>query len=120
MKRFLRQYSEKITGVISCFDRVLFKGCLPLGWSEAMENFLAAQGLRIKDFGNFVQRQSGRIADHAEGLAKRSGRQYVYLNGPHRKEDIAKTSPNGSPKPKASPRAWSVCCGLSNLASVSK
>ncbi|MCB9937491.1 MAG: hypothetical protein H6823_04565 [Planctomycetaceae bacterium] len=29
MKRFIRQYSENITGVISCFDRVLFKGYLP-------------------------------------------------------------------------------------------
>ena len=90
MKRFIRQYSEKINGVLSCFDRVLFKGYLPLGWGDAMEGFLAKQGLRIKDFGQFVQRQSQRIADHAERLAKRSKRQYLYLNGPHRKEALAK------------------------------
>ncbi len=90
MKRFIRQYTEKIAGVISCFDRVLFKGYLPLGWGEAMENFLAHQGLLIKGFGDFVKRQSQRIAEHAEQLAKRSGRQYVYLNGPHRKEALAK------------------------------
>lgn len=90
MKRFVRQYNEKITGVISCFDRVLFKGYLPLGWGDAMEKFLACQGLRIKDFGKFVQQQSQRLADHAERLAIQSKRQYVYLNGPHRKEALAK------------------------------
>jgi hypothetical protein len=90
VKRFIRQYSEKITGVISCFDRVLFKGYLPLGWGEAMEHFLALQGLKIKDFGKFVQQQSQRIADHAEQFATRSHRQYIYLNGPHRKEALAK------------------------------
>jgi hypothetical protein len=90
VKRFIRQDNEKITGVISCFDRVLFKGYLPLGWGDAMEKFLAYQGLRIKDFGTFVKRQSQRIAEHAEQLAKRSRRQYVYLNGHHRKEALAK------------------------------
>lgn len=90
MKRFIRQYSERISGVISCFDRLLFKGYLPLGWGDAMEGFLARQGLRIKDFGTFVKQQSQRIAEHAEQLAKQSKRQYVYLNGSERKEALAK------------------------------
>ena len=30
VKSFLNQFNEKITGVISCFDRILFKGYLPL------------------------------------------------------------------------------------------
>ena len=92
MKRFVRQYSERITGVISCFDRVLFRGYLPLGWGDAMEGFLGQQGLRIKDFGSFVKQQSRRITEHAEQLAKRSKRQYVYLRGPERKETLAKAS----------------------------
>lgn len=90
MKRFVAKYSEMVTGVISCFDRILFKGYLPLGWGDSMEGFLAQQGLRIKDFGSFVQRQSQRLAEHAQGLAERSGRQSIYLNGPHRKEALAK------------------------------
>ena len=88
MKRFARQYSELISGMLSCFDRILFKGYLPIGWGDSMEGFLARQGLRIKDFGKFVQKQSRRIAEHAERLAKNSGRPYLYLNGPHRKEAI--------------------------------
>jgi len=88
VKRFTHQYNELITGMISCFDRILFKGYLPIGWGDAMEGFLAQQGLRIKDFSKFVQKQSRRIAEHAERLAKNSGRPYLYLNGPHRKEAI--------------------------------
>lgn len=88
MKRFARQYNELMTGMLSCFDRILFKGYLPLGWGDSMEGFLARQGLRIKDFGKFVQKQSGRIAEHAERFAENSGRPYLYLNGRHRKEAI--------------------------------
>jgi hypothetical protein len=86
MKRFTGQYNELIHGMLSCFDRILFKGYLPLSWGDSMEGFLAQQGLRIKDFGKFVQKQSRRLAEHAQRLATNSGRPYLYLNGPHRKE----------------------------------
>lgn len=88
VERFARQYNELITGMLSCFDRILFKGYLPLGWGDAMEGFLARQGLRIKDFAPWVQKQSHRVAEHAQRLAENSGRPYLYLNGPHRKEAI--------------------------------
>ena len=87
VKRFINQYNELITGMLSCFDRILFKGYLPL-WGDGMQAFLTNQGLRIKDFSKFVQKHSARIAGHAERLAKNSGRPYLYLNGPHRKEAI--------------------------------
>ena len=73
MKRFINQYNELFTGMLSCFDRILFKGYPPL-WGNGMEAFLANQGLRIKGFSKFVQKQSGRIAGHAERMAKNSGR----------------------------------------------
>jgi len=34
--------------MLSCVDRILFKGYLPIGWGNSMEGFLAQQGLRIK------------------------------------------------------------------------
>ena len=51
MKRFVTNYSEKITGVISCFDRMLFRGFLPIGWGDAMGRFLSSRGVLVKDFG---------------------------------------------------------------------
>ena len=88
MEPFAVEYGGLITGMLFCFDRILFKGCLPLGWGDSMEGLLAQQGLRVKDFRNFVRKQSPRVAEHAERLAEKSGRPYLYLNGPHRKEAI--------------------------------
>lgn len=90
MKRFVDKHQAKITGTLSCFDRLVFRGLLPLAWGEAMERFIAAQGLRIKDFGRFVLQQSEIIKAHAKATAEQSGRPYIHLNGPIRKEDRAR------------------------------
>jgi len=87
VQQFITKHRSTITGTISCFDRMLFKGHLPLGWPGAMEGFLARQGLRIKDFGPFVNRHSERIKQHAKATAERRGRPYIHLTGPIRKED---------------------------------
>ena len=89
MKSFLEKYNDRITGVISCFDRMVFKGYLPIGWADAMESLLGRQGLLIKDFGKFVEQQSNRLKDHAEKLATSQGRPFEYINGGLRKDDHA-------------------------------
>ena len=76
MNSFVEKYNDRITGVISCFDRMLFKGYLPIGWSDAMEGLLSRQGLLIKDFGKFVEQQSERLKNHAEKLAESLGRPF--------------------------------------------
>ena len=50
VKKFIDQFTSRINGVISCFDRILFKGYLPLGWPGAMEGLLARERLKIKGF----------------------------------------------------------------------
>jgi hypothetical protein len=87
---FLQKYNDRVTGVISCFDRMLFKGYLPIGWADAMEALLYRQGLLIKDFGKFVEQQSERLKEHAEQLAKSNGRPFEYINGALRKDEYAK------------------------------
>jgi len=90
VEKFVRQFSDRISGVISCFDRILFKGYLPLGWGDAMEGLLARQGLRIKDFKPFVLKHSARIKEHAESIAARANRPFHYVNGRLRKDDFAR------------------------------
>jgi CBS domain-containing protein len=91
VQRFVNKHQARITGVISCFDRILFKGHLPLGWPGAMEGFISRQGLRIKDFGHFVCQQSERIKQHARVMAQRTKRPYIHLNSPCRKENVAQS-----------------------------
>jgi hypothetical protein len=91
LERFVNKHGDKVTGTIMCFDRVMFKGHLPLGWGEAMERLLARHGQRIKDFGRFVQEQSEGVKQQAMALAQAAGRPYVYLQRRVRKEDEAKS-----------------------------
>ncbi len=91
MRDFVDQCSEKITGVVSCFDRVLFKGYLPLGFGNAMERFISNQGLLLKDFKRFVTTHSDTIKAHAEAMANKHERPFIYLQrNTIRKEDEAR------------------------------
>jgi len=78
VERFIDKHQAQITGTISCFDRILFKGHLPLGRPEAMEQFIARQGTLIKDFGAFVTRQSEKVKRHAQATARRAGRPFIH------------------------------------------
>jgi hypothetical protein len=40
MKEFIRKYDDRIHGVLSCFDRMLFRGYLPIMSGWAMAQFL--------------------------------------------------------------------------------
>jgi hypothetical protein len=40
MKEFIRKYEDRIYGVLSCFDRVIFRGYLPIMSGWAMAEFL--------------------------------------------------------------------------------
>lgn len=63
MDHFITKHQAAITGTISCFDRILFKGHLPLGWADAVARFVVRQGLRLKDFGGFVNRHSEPVKE---------------------------------------------------------
>jgi hypothetical protein len=88
MEAFLTKHADLITATLSCFDRLIFKGYLPLGHGDAMEGFLGRQGVLLKHFGAFVQRQAQRLKEQAKSLAEAAGRPLRYLNGYERKEAI--------------------------------
>ena len=89
MQKFVEKHQKKITGTISIFDRIIFKGYLPFGYPEAMEQFLYRNGLLIKDFKPFAKEQSETLKQSAMEYAKRHGRPYQYLNEKTRKEELA-------------------------------
>ena len=49
MKTFLDKHESKIRGVLSCFDRMLFRGDLPMMSGAAMEQFLNQEGIKFRD-----------------------------------------------------------------------
>jgi hypothetical protein len=90
VERFLEKHRDQITGTISCFDRLLFKGYLPISWAGSMEAFMAGQGVRIKDFKSFVEKHSARVKAHAQQVAARAGLRIEPLEHSIRKEDKAR------------------------------
>lgn len=87
MERFIERYQDRILGVLSGFDRMLFRGTLrSLSYVSGMDFFLASQGILYKDFGAFVDKLSTRIKEHAEAVAKEKQRPYRYLES----SDISK------------------------------
>ena len=79
MKDFLRQHQNKIKGVLNGFDRVMFRGYLPLqdGWS--MAQFLNQKDIRVRHMKEFLLEQSMRIKAHGQEWARREGRPFIYL-----------------------------------------
>jgi hypothetical protein len=92
MERFLQRHQDRVRGVLSGFDRVLFRGTLrSISYRDGMDIFLSSQHVLYKDFGAFVQRLSDRLKEHAQALARKQGRPFRYLPSPSiSKEDIAR------------------------------
>jgi hypothetical protein len=90
MKEFLRKHEARIHGVLSCFDRMLFRGYLPImsGWS--MAQFLKAHQTDRSSIKPFLLENAERVKAHAIALAKQHQRPFEYLASPIRKEDAAR------------------------------
>ncbi len=90
MKEFVRRHGDHIHGVLSCFDRMLFRGYLPIlsGWS--MAQFLKSHGVGNASLKPFLLENAERVKAHAIALAKKHARAYQYLTTSMRKEDAAR------------------------------
>jgi hypothetical protein len=93
MERFIARHHDRILGVLSGFDRVLFRGTLrSISYRNGMNAFLFSHGVLYKDFGSFAEGLSDRIKRHAESLAAAAGRPFRYLESSRQsKEEIART-----------------------------
>ena len=89
LSRFVAKFTNLIVAVLSCFDRVIFKGYLPITNGPALEGFVDhILKIRHCDFMDFAEEQSECLVDHAKRLAQQAGAGYHYLQGPHRKDKL--------------------------------
>src|SRR5262249_44571774 len=86
---FVVKFASSLIAVLSCHDRVIFKGHLPFA-DEAHLNRFVDHTLRIKrtDFLAFAEEKSELLVTHAKEVAAQHGAPYQYLQGHHRKEDL--------------------------------
>ena len=93
MERFLERHHSRIIGVLSGFDRILFRGTLrSISYRDGFDRFLSYHGILYKDFAPFVDGLSQTVKSHVQALVEESGRPYIYLESSTRsKEKIAQT-----------------------------
>lgn len=90
MRKFVATHASVTTGTLSCFDRLLFKGHLALGYRKSMEDFLQKRGILFKHLKTFVLQQAERLKAHAHAVATQAGRPFEYLPSPVRKDQRAR------------------------------
>jgi hypothetical protein len=76
---FLVKHADKVTGVLSCFDRVIFRGYLPLSYPKGLEGFLFQQKVLLKDFKGYAPQIAERVKDHVKGLVEKAGAVFRHL-----------------------------------------
>lgn len=80
MDRFVARFRSQITGVLSGFDRLVFRGHLiPLIRPRGMYAFLVRAGVRLLDFKSFVSKTSEDVKQAALAEAHREKRPIRYL-----------------------------------------
>ena len=92
MKQFLARHRDRIMGVISGFDRVLFRGLLrSLSYPQGLERFLGHKGVLLKNFGEYVEDATTRVKQASLAHAEKLDRPIRYLASSEiRKEDVAR------------------------------
>lgn len=97
MGAFEDVHAEAITGSLTMFDRVIFKGHLTGLFGEgAVRAFLWKQGVPITEFTEYAKRTTEQIADAVRAIAHESGRPVISFDhvktrgGLNRKDDMAK------------------------------
>ena len=73
---FVARHQDKILGTLTCFDRLIFRGHLPLGYSQAVEGFLCHKGILFKDLKAFLVEQADRLKEHTQSMAERASHPY--------------------------------------------
>lgn len=92
MEKFIARFQSLVTGVLTGFDRLVFRGhLLPLMYEGGMYFFLEANKVRLLDFKKFVLATTERLKEASLAEANRLSRPIRYLESPTiDKEDVAR------------------------------
>jgi len=94
MNPFVEHHRDEISGVLSCFDRVVITGTLPdIGYAGAMAGYLSYHKIRLFDYPRWAEPLRDELRNHAEQLAIEAGIEIEFIrrHKAFRKEDRIKT-----------------------------
>jgi hypothetical protein len=82
LEKFLKKHSNKILGVLSGFDRMIFRGCLKnLMYESGRSMYLYSRGILLKEFKNYATYYSGELKAKTQEYAQAQQRPFIYLQG---------------------------------------
>lgn len=87
---FLSKHGSRIGGVLSCFDRVIFRGYLPICHPRGLAGWMHQRGVRPGDFRTFAPGLAERLVAHAKARAAAAGRPYQHHAKREAKEELAR------------------------------
>ena len=87
-KQISAKHADSIVTTLSCVDRLIFKGYLPFGGDQQLNQFVDRLGIRRKDFLPKLEHFSERLVKHAKAAAAKANAPYHYLQGRHSKEKL--------------------------------
>jgi hypothetical protein len=91
MNEFISRYRDQISGVITGFDRLVFRGNLALNHEVGMKGYLWANGIAWKDYAAHVSQISQRVKQASLAVMEASKRPVRYLSGgKESKEEMAR------------------------------
>jgi hypothetical protein len=80
MHQFIAKHREQIVGVLSGFDRVVFRGTLrSIAYANGLKRYLRVTDVLLKDFGRHVEEVSERLKEASVAQARALGRPVTYL-----------------------------------------
>ena len=93
MNEFVRRHAACVTGCLSGFDRLLFRGTIRLlASASGLMSYLWASRVLLKDFGDWSAALTDRVRSASERVMRDAGRPVLYLPDPSAsKEDLARS-----------------------------
>ena len=90
--KFIANHQDQISGVLSGFDRLVFRGTLrSIAYAAGMNQYLSSNEILLKNFGSHVEHVSQRLKTASLAQAVATGRPVRYLaSSALSKEDIAR------------------------------
>lgn len=80
MTELLERFKDQISGTISCFDRIILQGRMPIfSYADGMTRYLTARGIKIFDFVKWAKPLTDGIQEHAEKVAAAAGLQVDFV-----------------------------------------
>src|SRR5262249_36469771 len=92
MKRFLDKHASSIIGVLSGFDRLIFRGTLrAIAYADGLKKLLWKRQVLLKDFAAYAESVTQELKEASLREAKRLGRPIHYLpSSKTDKEEVAR------------------------------